>query len=429
MDEKKLKILISIFTLILIFFLFTYKDIYRSLSYEKRYLIKKLFLSDEQILLKPLNTNQLTLPNTYFTRIDLSKIKIPNSYNTLNSRNKAVGHIDHYKDWVFFISGTGKILKIKILDLLNKKNNFLKVKTNFNEIIKNNELLLSSSKKIKINHKVSVNDIMIVNDIFYISYTATKNDCYYNKIVSAVINVNGLIFGDLFDPNQCIKKEEEFSKFNAQAAGGRIIKKDNKIFLTTGTYLKNNLAQNDDSIFGKVLEIEPSIGTYHVYAKGFRNPQGLINYNNNLILTEHGPFGGDEINKLIKNKNYGWNISSYGRTYTAKYEDDASFFKDHNSFEEPIFAFIPSVGISQIIPAYDFEKKWKGDLIAATLNGRSIFRLSFDKSYERLISYERIFLGERIRDIIYLPKYKKFILVLEESGSIGILSNLNEKIN
>ena len=194
--------------------------------------------------------------------------------------------------------------------------------------------------------------------------------------------------------------------------------------MTTGTFLKNNLAQQDNSIFGKVLEIDINSGDYEIYAKGFRNPQGLIEYQNNLFLTEHGPYGGDEINKLIKNNNYGWNIASYGRKYRAKYEDKY-FFEDHRNFKEPIFSFVPSIGISQIIPAFDFEKRWKNDLLTTSLNGRSIFRLSFDDQKERLISYERIFVGERIRDIIYLSKLKKFLIVFEESASIGIMSNLN----
>ena len=421
---KKIKLIFLFLISILILLLFFYKDIYRSLSYEKRNFIKKLFLSERQILLKPLQKNQLTLPNTYFTKINIDKIKLPNIYNTLQSNNKAVGYIDHDNEYIYFVSGAGDFLKINITDLIDKKNTFLKIINNFKEINKENKLLLDSSKKIRINHKVAVNDILIDKENFYVSYTANKGDCYYNKIVFADLREKVLNFKNIFDPVQCIKIEDDFSKFNAQAAGGRLIIKNNKIYLTTGTFLKNNLAQQDNSIFGKVLEIDINSGDYEIYAKGFRNPQGLIEYQNNLFLTEHGPYGGDEINKLIKNNNYGWNIASYGRKYRAKYEEKY-FFEDHRNFKEPIFSFVPSIGISQIIPAFDFEKRWKNDLLTTSLNGRSIFRLSFDDQKERLISYERIFVGERIRDIIYLSKLKKFLIVFEESASIGIMSNLN----
>ena len=141
------------------------------------------------------------------------------------------------------------------------------------------------------------------------------------------------------------------------------------------------------------------------------------------MLSEHGPYGGDEINKLILNQNYGWNIASYGRKYNASYNDEDLF--ESQNYQEPLFAFVPSVGLSQIVPSYNFEKKWKDNLILTSLNGRSIFRLSFDKDFNRLVSFERIFIGERIRDIIYLSEEKKFFLVLEESSSIGIISNKN----
>ncbi len=421
---KKIKLIFLFLISILILVFFFYKEIYQSLSYEKRNFIKKLFLSERQILLKPLQKNQLTLPNTYFTKINIDKIKLPNIYNTLQSNNKAVGYIDHDNEYIYFVSGAGDFLKINITDLIDKKNNFLKIINNFKEINKENKLLLDSSKKIRINHKVAVNDILIDKENFYVSYTANKGDCYYNKIVFADLRKKELNFKNIFDPTQCIKIEDDFSKFNAQAAGGRLIIKNNKIYLTTGTFLKNDLAQNDNSIFGKVLEIDIKSGDYEIYAKGFRNPQGLIEFQNNLFLTEHGPYGGDEINKLLKNENYGWNVSSYGRKYRAKYEENY-FFEDHTNFKEPIFAFVPSIGVSQLIPAFDFEKRWKNDLLTTSLNGRSIFRLSFDKQKERLISYERIFVGERIRDIIYLPKLKKFLIVFEESASIGVMSNLN----
>ena len=53
-----------------------------------------------------------------------------------------------------------------------------------------------------------------------------------------------------------------------------------------------------------------------VILKNYRNITGLVpqKIKDNLILsTEHGPQGGDEINKIIRGKNYGWPIASYGK--------------------------------------------------------------------------------------------------------------------
>ena len=46
-----------------------------------------------------------------------------------------------------------------------------------------------------------------------------------------------------------------------------------------------------------------------------------------VISTEHGPRGGDEINKILSNKNYGWPIASLGERYDFKYENNNLTYK------------------------------------------------------------------------------------------------------
>ena len=62
----------------------------------------------------------------------------------------------------------------------------------------------------------------------------------------------------------------------------------------------------------------------------------------------------------------------------------------------------------------------------SSLNGRSLFRIKFkSKKYENIIFKEKIFIGERIRDLKYFDKFKMIILALEDTGVVGILT-LNE---
>ena len=49
-------------------------------------------------------------------------------------------------------------------------------------------------------------------------------------------------------------------------------------------------------------------------------------------------------------------------------------------------------------------------------------RIKLDSTKTRLIYIEEIFIGERIRDLVYDYLNKKILLALESSGSIGILS-------
>ena len=71
-----------------------------------------------------------------------------------------------------------------------------------------------------------------------------------------------------------------------------------------------------------------------MFTLGHRNPQGLFYDKKNKIIleTEHGPQGGDEINILRKNLNYGWPISSYGEHYDGKFRKNAPLNKSHIEF-------------------------------------------------------------------------------------------------
>ena len=62
------------------------------------------------------------------------------------------------------------------------------------------------------------------------------------------------------------------------------------------------------------------------------------------------------------------------------------------------------------------------NFLVTSLNGRTIFRIKFDNSFEKVTYMEPMYLGERIRDIKYIEKEKIIVLALEESGSIGVLS-------
>ena len=194
-------------------------------------------------------------------------------------------------------------------------------------------------------------------------------------------------------------------------------------------------AQDPDSIFGKIIFVDFETKKHEIFSLGHRTPQGLLVYNNNIIATEHGPKGGDEINKIEYKKNYGWPIVSYGDLYGHQIEEDFDgtnyyYLKKHlkNGFEEPIFSFVPSIGMSQIIHVPDsFSKKWQNNFLVTSLNGGSIYRVLFDENFSKLIYLEKIFIGDRIRDIEYSKELNTFILAMEgNGGSIGILKNLAE---
>ena len=203
-----------------------------------------------------------------------------------------------------------------------------------------------------------------------------------------------------------------------------------------------NLAQDDNFIVGKILFIDFETKNYKIFSKGHRVPQGLTIEKNFILSAEHGPTGGDEINLIQFGQNYGWPISSYGeadtctnRTFKKKGYEYLKNHSDHG-FVEPIYAFVPSIGINQIIKVPDnFSEYWKNNFLVTSLAARTIYRMIFDKNFTKLIYHEKIYIGKRMRDIYYIKEFNVFLLALEGNAgnaytggdftipSIGILSN------
>ena len=66
--------------------------------------------------------------------------------------------------------------------------------------------------------------------------------------------------------------------------------------------LKDQFNQNLLIKFSNILAINIDEKKSKVFSSGHRNPQGLTVFNNVILSTEHGPRGGDEVNKIIEGK-------------------------------------------------------------------------------------------------------------------------------
>ena len=184
--------------------------------------------------------------------------------------------------------------------------------------------------------------------------------------------------------------------------------------------------QKSDSIYGKTIFKSFKNSKPIIYSLGHRNGQGLFVKNELVLMTEHGPRGGDEINKITFNKNYGWPIASYGEKYSSNSEKNYNYKKSHKNYgyEEPIFSFIPSIGISELIYLPNsFSNKWIDNYLVTSLYGRSIYRIKFNEDFNKIIYMEKIFIDERIRDIKFFSKDNMVLLAFEEKGQLGILTN------
>jgi hypothetical protein len=369
-------------------------------------------------------------------KTSLNNYYITKYSNPIFKKNGPKSYIEIFNDKLILITGTG------ILSFTDLKN-FGEKKINL-KIIRNNLSELTSFDYIARNPEVIVDMLIQKNNIFISYLNEVKKDCYGISLVMGTINFEKINFKKIFSPKECVNKKNEYGEFKMVQSGGALaIYDNNQILLTTGDYRFRDLAQNINSVFGKVLLINFKNKKYTPISAGHRNSQGIFydKKNNNIFLSEHGPFGGDEINiiynPLADIENFGWPISSYGEHYGGRIERNkkkylkAPLNKSHikYGFTEPSIYFERSIAPSKIsiIPG-EFNKKDNDQIFLASLGldnkkgRRSLHNYSLNKD-QKLELTEIIALNERIRDFFYSEKKNEIFLFLENSGSIGILRN------
>ena len=374
------------------------------------------FFTEINISPKKVNNdyNVKFLPKTQFAVFDFKKNKLPfvlnNDVGYLNILRKKPFVFDIYDDYVIVVPKNGTFHYQDLKDTILNKKKFNKITSNLDT---NNVL-----------------DIFIDDQVIYVSYVKKIDNCIFLYLAKSQIDLIKLNFLNIFKSNECMSR-------NIQS--GRIQKMkyydDYFILLATAADILNPnknskqdlKPQNDKSIYGKIISINLKNYNYSVFSKGHRNILGLSSINNVILSTENGPRGGDEINRIYKDKNYGWPIASDGNKYV---KDDAPprGYKDHQdmNFEPPIFSFIPSIGISEIIKIdNNFDKNWQNNYLIGSLFGKHIYRVRFNEKFDKVNYFEKIFVGERIRDLKYIPRYSAVLMALEGTGSIGILLNKN----
>ena len=346
------------------------------------------------------------LPNTQFIKLEYKKIDL--DFLTLNDcyfGKCYTFYLEQYNDNLLITDRFGSFRFAKF-DEIKKDINFLKIipsNLNFDTIL----------------------DTFIVDDLIYVSGKKINNNNTELHVARAKINFDQLNFQTItqLQSKKCFFRHAVHSGKIQSYKGNK-----DQIILSVNSSADNEGMENlnSDSICGKTLLINSSTGKYEIFTSGHRNIIGMYADENIVLSTEHGPFAGDEINKLQKGNSYGWPVSSYGEKYSrGQSNEPPNYKKNHkqHGFIEPIFSFIPAIGISEIIKLpNNFSDMWQDNFLVASLNGKYLYRVKFDENFNKIVYYERIFIGERIRDLIYNNQLNEVYLSLELKGEIGIIS-------
>ncbi|MCB0365007.1 MAG: PQQ-dependent sugar dehydrogenase [Bdellovibrionaceae bacterium] len=212
--------------------------------------------------------------------------------------------------------------------------------------------------------------------------------------------------------------------------GSRLVFDDHGLlYMTVGDRGKREKAQMLNFHNGKVLRLDengkPAEGNPFVDRKdalpeiwtyGHRNLQGIAIHpeTNDIWTQEHGPRGGDEINKLKKGANYGWPVITYGKEYWGPSIGEGTH---KPGMEQPVHYWVPSIAPCGLtFYSGRVFKNWKNHLFSGALKLQHLNRLDLSESGK--IHEERLLknLNERIRHVVEGPA--GYLYLTTDSGRV-----------
>ena len=258
------------------------------------------------------------------------------------------------------------------------------------------------------------------NQRIYLSYAGGDEDSNRTTVASA-----RLVDQQLEDVSVIL--EVNPSKAKAAHYGGKLaFLPDGSLLVSVGEGFEyREQAQSLDSEMGKLLRILPD-GTApadnpfpdrapRVYSFGHRNPQGLAvdQVSGTIWMTEHGPKGGDELNRIVAGNNYGWPAITYGVDYSGAI---ISPYTEAEGMEQPIVHWVPSIALSGLaIYRADGFPDWDGSLLIGALKDQKLYRLATTESgFEQTEPFPDV--TGRIRDVRIASDGS--IVALSDEGSV-----------
>ncbi|MBL8326888.1 MAG: PQQ-dependent sugar dehydrogenase [Rubrivivax sp.] len=219
-----------------------------------------------------------------------------------------------------------------------------------------------------------------------------------------------------------------------------VLARDGTLFVTLGDRQSSServRAQDLAAGHGKVMRIRtdgsvpgdnPFVGTAGaqatIWSYGHRNMQGAALHpgTGELWTSEHGPQGGDEVNRTLAGRNYGWPRVSYGCEYGTPVGAcvPVGGASTGAGYEPPLTWWVPTSIAPSGMAFYTGSRfpEWQGNLFVGALAGRALWRLTL--AGNTVAAREALFtdLNERIRDVRQGPDGWLYLLTDSSSGRI-----------
>lgn len=184
-------------------------------------------------------------------------------------------------------------------------------------------------------------------------------------------------------------------------------------------------AQRDDNHLGKIVHIDAltgapmgaGMGLPETWAKGLRNVQAAaLDGQGRLWTIEHGPRGGDELNRIQPGRNYGWPVITYGEDYSGRPISEG--ITARAGMEQPVYYWDPVIAPSGMV-FYDgaMFPEWRGDILTGGLVAQALVRLHL--TGDRVTGEARHLRGiGRVRDVAVAQDGAVMILTDADDGAL-----------
>jgi glucose/arabinose dehydrogenase len=265
------------------------------------------------------------------------------------------------------------------------------------------------------------------NRMVYLSYTEPREGGNGTTVARGVLGEAGL------SGVQVIFRQLPAMSGGHHFGSRLVFGRDGTLFVTLGDRGSGrDSAQTLDNHLGKIVRINPdgSVPTDNpfvgrkgalpeIWSYGHRNVQGaaLHPVTGELWANEHGPKGGDELNRVLPGRNYGWPVVTYGKEYSGLKISDSGTAP---GMESPVHYWVPSIATSGLA-FYTGNRfpDWRGDAFVGGLKSQQLVRLRIEG--DRVAQEERLLRGDvrdRVRDVRQGPDGDIYLLTDEMDGRL-----------
>ena len=267
------------------------------------------------------------------------------------------------------------------------------------------------------------------NKLVYLTYTKAIDTKGAPALARGRLEGGALV--DVRDLIVATPAFEGTNGLNGRVAFGR----DGKVYMSTGGNT-GSTSQDPGSLRGKILRLNddgsvpgdnPFVGSPgyrpEIYSLGHRNTLGLIVHpeTGDLWNHENGPNGGDEINIIVRGRNYGWPTLSFGREYPGP---RISEHPTREGVESPLVVWLPQIASAGMaVYTGDRFPAWKRNVFVGSLRQGGIpgtghlQRVVFNDKMEELRREPMLMeLRQRIREVRQGPDGLLYLLTDEDPG-------------